>query len=187
MMTQAMQSPPYTEAREEPAPVPRAGWLEKLTDAICCLAAAGTVLVVLAQVASRLLGAPISWSEELTRALFIWMIFMGLASSMRRADAARVTVFMQALPRPLRRLSLPIYMGCSIGFFVLMAWMGTRMVRQQLAMNESIATLGWPSWVIGLVIPVSAVIAILCTLASMRDHGAAIALSEDAAQSSNAP
>ena len=32
------------------------GWLARLTDAICGLAAAGTVLVVLAQVASRLLG-----------------------------------------------------------------------------------------------------------------------------------
>jgi TRAP-type C4-dicarboxylate transport system permease small subunit len=175
--------PPFTEMRDAAlAPAPRAGWLEKLTDAVCGLAAAGTVLVVLAQVVSRLLGAPISWSEELTRALFIWMIFMGLASSMRRADAARVTVFMQALPRSLRRLSLPIYLGCSVGFFVLMAWMGGRMVHQQLAMNESIATLGWPSWVIGLVIPVSAVIAILCTLASLRDHRAAIALSDDAPQ-----
>jgi TRAP-type C4-dicarboxylate transport system permease small subunit len=115
------------------------------------------------------------------------MVFMGLAASMRRADVARVTVFMQALPRPLRRLALPIYLGCSIGFFVLMAWMGGRMVRQQLAMNESIATLGWPSWVIGLVIPVSAVIAILCTLASVRDHRAAIALTDNAPPASDAP
>lgn len=169
--------PPRAE-RSVAAPAPSIGWLEKVTDGICGLAAGGTVLVVLAQVVSRLLGTPISWSEELTRALFIWMVFMGLASSMRRADAARVTVFMQALPPLLRRLSLPIYLACSIGFFVLMAWTGTAMVRQQFAMNETIATLGWPSWVIGIVIPASAVIAILCTFASLRDHKAAIALSD---------
>jgi len=155
------------------------GWLARLTDAICGLAAAGTVLVVLAQVASRLLGTPLPWSEELTRACFIWMIFMGLASSMRRADAARVTVFMQALPRPLRALALPIYVLATLGFFALMAWTGTTMVRQQFAMNETIATLGWPSWVIGAVIPVSAVVAALCTLASLRDHRCAIALSDN--------
>ena len=185
MTTDAMH-PPFTETRGE-RPPQAAGWLERLTDAICCLAAGGTVLVVLAQVVSRLSGAPISWSEELTRALFIWMVFMGLAASMRRADAARVTVFIQALPPALRRLSLPVYLGCSIGFFVLMAWMGTRMVRQQLAMNESIATLGWPSWLIGLVIPVSAVIAILCTLASLRDHRAAIALADNLPAASETP
>jgi hypothetical protein len=41
--------------------------------------------------------------------------------------------------------------------------------------------------VIGLVMPVSAVIAILCTLASVRDHRAAIALSGDAPEGSSAP
>jgi C4-dicarboxylate transporter, DctQ subunit len=161
-----------------PSAAAAAGWLQKTTDALCGLAAGATLLVVLAQVASRLLGAPLTWSEELTRGCFIWMIFMGLASSMRHADAARVTVFMQALPRPLRALSLPIYLVCSIGFFVVMAWTGTAMVRQQIVMNESIATLGWPSWVIGIVVPASAVIAILATVASLRDHKAAIAVEE---------
>lgn len=178
MISDAMHPPAATGPAAAAASA--TSWLERLTDGICGLAAAGTVLVVLAQVASRLAGAPLPWSEELTRACFIWMIFMGLASSMRRADAARVTVFMLVLPRPVRALALPIYAASTIGFFGLMAWTGTTMVRQQAAMNESIATLGWPSWVIGAVIPVSAVIAMLCTLASLRDHRAAIALADDA-------
>lgn len=153
-----------------------ARWLDRLTDGVCAVAAAGIVLVVLAQVVSRLLGAPVSWSEELTRALFIWMIFIGLASSMRHADAARVTIFMEQLPAPLRRLALPIYLLSCLGFFALMGWTGATMVRQQLLMNESIATLGWPSWVVGLVMPASAALAMLCTLASLRQHHAAIAL-----------
>jgi len=167
--------PPIEMDRDIDCPA-AARWLDRLTDGVCAVAAAGIVLVVLAQVVSRLLGAPISWSEELTRALFIWMIFIGLASSMRRADAARVTIFMEQLPRPLRRLALPIYLLSCLGFFALMGWTGASMVRQQLLMNESVATLGWPSWVIGLVMPVSAVLAMLCTLASLRQHHAAIAL-----------
>lgn len=185
MTLEAMSAPlAQTPAAERS---PGAGWLERLVDAICCIAAGGTLVVVLAQVASRLLGTPLQWSEELTRALFIWMVFMGLAASMRRADAARVTVFMQALPRPLRALSLPIYLVCSIGFFVLMAWTGTAMVRQQFAMNETIATLGWPSWLIGIVIPASALIAIACTFASLRDHKAAIALSDSNDETARSP
>jgi C4-dicarboxylate transporter, DctQ subunit len=162
------------------SPAAASGWLQKLTDTLCGVATGATLLVVLAQVASRLWATPLTWSEELTRACFIWMIFMGLASSMRHADAARVTVFMQALPRPLRALSLPIYVVCSIGFFGVMAWTGTAMVRQQVVMHETIATLGWPNWVIGIVVPASAVIAILSTLASLRDHRGAIALDEAA-------
>jgi hypothetical protein len=43
-------------------------------------------------------------------------------------------------------------------------------------MNESIATLGWPSWVIGMVMPLSALIAAAGTLASLKDHRASIAV-----------
>jgi C4-dicarboxylate transporter DctQ subunit len=185
MMSEAMNPP--LAAAPQATPGPRTDWLTKLTDGLCAVAAGGTVLVVLAQVVSRLQGAPLTWSEELTRACFIWMVFMGLASSMRHADAARVSIFMQALPRPLRSLSLPIYVASSIGFFVLMAWTGTNMVRQQVAMHESIATLGWPSWVVGMVMPLSAVIAILCTFASLRDHRAAIALTDDATDATGVP
>jgi C4-dicarboxylate transporter, DctQ subunit len=139
----------------------------------------GIVLVVLMQIAGRLGGRPFPWTEELTRALFIWMIFIGVAASMRRADAARVTVALQWLARPLRRIAVPIYMAACLGFFALMAWTGINMVRQQVAMNETIATLGWPSWVIGAVIPVSALVAIACTLASLRDSRHIIAADEE--------
>lgn len=155
-----------------------AGLFEKLTDRIGMVAAATIVVVVLLQVAGRLAGRPFAWTEELTRAAFMWMVFIGMAAGMRHADAARVTVFMELLPRALRRAALPCYLLFSLGFFSLMAWTGLRMVQQQLRMNESIATLGWPSWVIGLVVPLSAVVAIVCTLASLREHRAAIALTD---------
>ncbi len=143
------------------------------------VAAGGIVVVVLAQVAGRLLDRPFSWTEELTRACFIWMVFMGMAAGMRQADAARVTVLLTYLPRPLQRLALPVYLLFSLGFFGLMAWTGLGMVMQQLRMNETIATLGWPSWTIGMVVPLSAVVAIVCTLASLREHRGAIALDRD--------
>ena len=149
-----------------------------LTDGICGLAAAGIVLVVLIQVITRLLGHPMRWSEELTRALFIWMIFIGLAASIRHADAARVTVMMEALPRTLRKLTLPIYVVSCLVFFVLMLWAGWTMTKQQFMMNEMIATLGWPSWVIGIVMPISAVLSILCLIDSLSTHRDMIALEQ---------
>lgn len=150
-----------------------------LSDGLCGVAGMGVVIVVLVQVAGRLLGAPVSWSEELTRALFIWMVYLGLASSMRQADAARVTVFLEAMPASMRKLILPVYAVSCIGFFALMGWTGFGMVRQQFLMNEHIATLGWPSWVIGLVMPVGALIAAVCTLQSLVERRHSIALDWD--------
>jgi C4-dicarboxylate transporter, DctQ subunit len=152
---------------------------ERWIETVLRLTMGGIVLVVLLQIVGRLGDRPVSWTEELTRALFIWMIFIGMAASMRRADAARVTVALQWLARPLRRIAVPIYMAACLGFFALMAWTGINMVRQQVAMNETIATLGWPAWVIGAVIPVSALVAIACTLASLRDRRDIIAADEE--------
>jgi TRAP-type C4-dicarboxylate transport system permease small subunit len=104
------------------------------------------------------------------------MVFIGIAASIRHADAARVTVMMEMLPVPLRRLSLPIYLFSGIGFFTLMGWTGWKMVSQQMMMNEMIATLGWPSWVIGSVMPLSALLCILCMLDSLHEHKRTIAL-----------
>lgn len=148
---------------------PRAGWPSRLIDAAAGLAAAGIVAVVLIQVVGRVADAPVSWSEELTRAMFIWMVFLGMASSMRSADAARITMLMERA-RWLRPLALPLYVAGCLGFFALMCWTGIGLVRTQFVMNESIATLGWPSWVVGIVMPVSAVIGALATIGSLRDH-----------------
>jgi C4-dicarboxylate transporter DctQ subunit len=132
------------------------------------IAALGILIVVLVQVASRTLGAPFSWTEEATRYLFVWMIFLGLAAGFRTVESARVTVFLAVLPALFRRLAVPIYVGSSVLFFVMMGWTGINLVRQQFMMNETAATLVVPMWVIGIVMPMSALIAVLAILESLR-------------------
>jgi len=149
-----------------------------LTDGVCGVAVAAIVCVVLTQVAGRLLGMPFSWTEELTRACFIWMVFSGIAASIRHADAARVTVLLQYFPRFIRRQALFIYAACSLAFFGLTIWTGWHMVRQQIIMNEQIATLGWPSWVIGLVVPASALLSVLGLWQSLRTHRSVISVAD---------
>lgn len=170
-----------------PASVPKPLYrrvLALLTDGVCGFAVFAVVIVVLVQVVSRLLGYPVTFSEELTRALFVWMIFIGVAASIRHADAARITVFMASSTPVIRRLALPIYVAGSLLFFGLMIWTGWTMVRQQWMMNEMIATLGWPSWIVGLVMPLSGVLSVLCLLDSLFEHRATLGLSAPAADKS---
>lgn len=160
------------------------GWVDRLlswlTDGVCGTAVAGIVCVVLIQVVGRLMDAPFSWTEELTRACFIWMVFAGMAASVRHADAARVTVLLRYFPAFVKRCALAIYVLCSLAFFGLTAWTGWAMVRQQLMMNEKIATLGWPGWIVGMILPVAAVLSIFSLVQSLRTHRAVIAASDDA-------
>ena len=155
-------------------------WLMWLTDGVCGTAVAGIVCVVLMQVVGRLLDAPFSWTEELTRACFIWMVFAGMAASVRHADAARVTVLLRYFPKFVRQAALAIYMVCNLSFFALTAWTGWAMVRQQWVMNEQIATLGWPGWVVGIILPAAAVLSIAGLFQSLRTHRAVIAATDAA-------
>jgi C4-dicarboxylate transporter, DctQ subunit len=155
---------------------PLARMLRLCTDGICGLAVAAILAVVLIQVAGRLLGIPFSWTEELTRACFIWMVFTGIAAGIRHADAARVTVLLRYFPGFIKRRAALIYTVTCLTFFLLTVWTGWNMVRQQVIMNEQIATLGWPSWVIGMVVPFSAVLCIAGLWQSLLTRRAAIAV-----------
>lgn len=147
-----------------------------LTDVVAGIAAFGILVVVLLQVASRLLGAPVPWTEEATRYLFVWMIFLALAAGFRTVETARVTVFIAMAPRVFGRLAVPIYVGSSVLFFALMGWTGVHLVRLQFNMNETAATLAIPMWMIGMVMPLSAVLAVLGIVESLRTRRDLIAL-----------
>jgi C4-dicarboxylate transporter DctQ subunit len=143
-------------------------FLRVVLDVAAGVAMAGVILVVLLQVASRLLGAPVSWTEEATRYLFVWMIFLGIGAGFRTVETARVTVFLDMLSGRFRRISVPIYVASSVIFFALTAWTGWTLAKQQLMMNETAATLVVPMWVIGMVMPISAILAILAIFVSLR-------------------
>jgi len=156
------------------------GMITRITDCAVGLAAFGILAVVLLQVASRLLSIPVSWTEEATRYLFIWMIFLGIAAGFRTVEMARVTVFLGMLPAFLRRISVPIYVVSSVLFFVLIAWTGVNLVRQQYMMNETAATLVVPMWLIGTVLPISAVLTIFAIIDSLRTRYGLIVLPDGA-------
>ena len=70
--------------------------LNRANELVIALLAAVTVAVTLLQVVFRyVLGSSLSWSEELARYLFIWVIFLGVASAARRGQHMAV----EALPR----------------------------------------------------------------------------------------
>ncbi|NTJ41040.1 TRAP transporter small permease [Agrobacterium larrymoorei] len=149
-----------------------------IADVAAGIACAGVLLVVLLQVIGRLSGHPLPWTEEATRFLFIWMVFLGLSAGFRTVESARVVVFLVMGRRLFQHLAVPIYVISSVFFFGLMGWTGLTLVNQQIMMNETAATLPIPMWVIGMVMPVSAVIAILAVLDSLRSRRDLIALPE---------
>lgn len=138
----------------------------------------GILAVVLLQVTSRLLGHPLPWTEEAVRFLFIWMVFLGLAAGFRTVENARVIVFLAMARELTRHITVPIYVIFCVGFFILIGWTGIGLVEQQIMMNEEAATLPLPMWVIGIIMPLSSLIAILAIVESVRSRRELIAVPE---------
>jgi C4-dicarboxylate transporter, DctQ subunit len=138
----------------------------KITDTLASLSSAAIFVVVMWQIIGRLIGHPAPWTEELTRFIFIWLIYLGIGIGFRKAESARVTLFLKYFPRFIRKGSIWIYMIATIGFFLFMFVLGIELMSQQFSTNEKSSVLLLPMWLIGLCIPFSAVTGIVNTIQS---------------------
>ena len=141
-----------------------------IADFMATLSTLAIFIIVMIQVIGRVSGNPAPWTEEATRVFFIGMIYMGIGIGFRRAESARVTVFLDWFPAPMRKLSRWLYVISTIGFFVFMFLTGIQLVVQQYTMNEMGAAFMIPMWLVGAFVPVSAVLGILGVVESLVLH-----------------
>ena len=96
--------------------------LNRVTEFVVAILLAATVIVTLLQVLFRYgLDSSLSWSEELARYVFIWTIFLGMASATRRGEHMAVTALSTVVPAgALRSLAALIIAICLIFFGVVL-------------------------------------------------------------------
>ena len=143
----------HDEGRREPPPL-RKSLLWRLVEIAIFIGVAGMLAMVTIQVTSRLLGHSVPWTEEVTRYLFIWTTFLGLAAGFRSAEHTRITLLVLCLPARLRAAAVHLYFVAGVIFFGIVAFTGWRLVVQQFHSGESSPALG-----IGMYLVTSAVVA----------------------------
>ncbi|HSV19003.1 MAG TPA: TRAP transporter small permease [Casimicrobiaceae bacterium] len=77
-------------------------WLEALLMVLCGACIAMFTLAVMCDVATRLIGAPWLWLQQVTTAFFAWGVFIGMAVATRRNDhfyLTEITKRMTGRPR----------------------------------------------------------------------------------------
>ncbi len=145
-------------------------FLNRAVNIVACITAFSIFVVVITQIIGRLIGYPAPWTEEATRFIFIWMIFLGISLGYRKAESPRVTILYNNLPKIFQRISRWIYTIGTLVFFLFMLVYGIELMRQQITMNEMSSVLMIPTWIIGVSIPISALIGILHTIQSLIYH-----------------
>jgi TRAP-type transport system small permease protein len=80
-------------------------WLYAIDDIISTFALSVIILLIGFNVFFRfVLNDPIPWTEEVSLGLFVWLVFIGVSSAMKRNSHIGVDFFVNKMPKPFRIL-----------------------------------------------------------------------------------
>lgn len=150
--------------------------VQKLESVFLTLMVIGMLCTLTLQIVGRLTGHPFPWTEETSRYLFLWMMFVGLAAGANEVDYSRVTIFLQMCPKAVKKFSEILYAVCVAGIFVFMIIWGWEVVSQQIMFNEMGTALLIPMWIIGICQPVAGVLGLIGVLQSFLEYHFKVAI-----------
>jgi TRAP-type C4-dicarboxylate transport system permease small subunit len=88
-----------------------------------------TVLVFIGVLSRYFFQFPLAWSEEASRFIFVWMIFLGIAIAENQDAQFRITYFVEKLPAKAAIFITIIGECLSLAFLAMLFWEGLEFVR----------------------------------------------------------
>lgn len=142
--------------------------LDNFEDEVASVLLAAITVILVLQICTRyFLGDPLSWTEEVSRHLFVWLVFFGASGAIRDRSHIVVDVVNTLLSVRTRRI---VMLGSNVlvlFFLINVLYWGARAVGRMW--DLSTATLEIPFGLVYTVFPITAVLMILRTLIQMRE------------------
>lgn len=133
----------------------------RIIDAAILMAVLGMVLLITLQVGSRLAGLSVPWTEEMSRFLFIWTIWMGLAATFRAGAHPALELVPHTAPRTLLRFMRVLRVAATAVLFGAVGWHGLMLLKQQIRFGEQSPIMQVGMWWATLPIVIGSALAIL--------------------------
>lgn len=100
-------------------------YLDKLCKKIGAVLLAVMVVLIVIQVAARyVVGSSLSWSEEVSRYLFIWIVMLGTVIGVHDGTHVAVEFLLKRLPAPLYKLATTGFTLCLCALACVMVFYG---------------------------------------------------------------
>ena len=143
-------------------------WLAGFEDNLAALLLGLLLAVMCWQVLTRyVLDAPSDWTEEASRYLYVYVVFLGTSAGISTRSHVSISYFTERLP-PLPRLVVSLGVDVLIlAFLAVMVWWGARATVRNVDIPLSVTQVSY-AWVY-IVIPVTSLAMIVRTIALM--HG----------------
>jgi TRAP-type C4-dicarboxylate transport system permease small subunit len=105
--------------------------------------------------------APLTWTEELARYLYIWACWLGAPVAMRRGNHVVITVLSERLPRRVAQVAALTTQAIALFFLFELAYQGTLLTIRSHTVNAITLPIPWS--MIYIAAPLSAILMILET------------------------
>ena len=133
---------------------------DKLEEVVLCLSLVATTLIIFMQIIMRsVFNSSLTWSEELTRYIFIWQIWLGVSIAQKEKQHIRVELLFTIFKNEKFTKVIEIIAGLIlIGFNVFLVVYGWEVVQQMIQRGNLSGAMRMPMWYVFLSLPVSSFI-----------------------------
>lgn len=126
----------------------------KVEESLIVVLMAAMATIVFVQVVFRALNLSLTWSEELSRYLTIWISFIGASYGFRKGSHIGVEAIKNAFPPKARRIFELISYIVSIILSVLVIMTGITIVQTQMKFGQLSPAMRIPMWTAYISIPI---------------------------------
>ena len=133
---------------------------DKLEERVLCASLVLTTLIIFSQVIMRsVFNSSLTWSEELTRYIFIWQIWLGVSIAQKEKQHIRVELLFSIVKsEKFKEVINIIATLIMIGFNIFLVIYGKNVVDQMIRRNTLSGAMRLPMWIVFLALPVSSAI-----------------------------
>ena len=104
---------------------------------------------------------PLAFTEEITISMFVWITLLGVSVAFRKNAHLAVTFFYDLGSPAVRKVFYFIATGMSIIFFMLLTWLGTLQVLDEMELGVTTDSLAIPAWIYSIGVPLFSVLVII--------------------------
>ena len=134
---------------------------DNLEEGALCLLLVVMVLITFVTVITRyVFDYPLSYIDQFVPNLLVWVTFLGSSAAVKRKAHLGLSMVYDAFPANVRPAVDVLILFGTGAFFSATAWYGWKVVVLQME-NRMMASLGYPSWIVGLAVPVGAALFII--------------------------
>lgn len=143
-------------------------WLnDYIEEAILLIIGTVMVTITILQVFMRMSGNSLTWSEELARYCFVWIIYIGLSYGVKKQKHINIDIILILLKGKANLVLRIISDILFLCFCLIVVYYGTDLVQKQFQFGQTSAGMGLPIGYVYLAAPVGAALCFIRLLQNL--------------------